>query len=274
MKKIFIAYADEKMAYSLHRIGRQAKKLNFFDEIRLYTPQLLPESVKNWKLMQYSYGGGYWAWKPFIIWDTLQKEEEGSQVFYVDAGCTLQKGYEWEWLSELAKNHETILFQYKEFMPEWKKFGSDSTKIKHWTKKESLDFLDLFVNNPNWKEQRKIWGGFIIMTEKHNRLLSDWLTIVREYPEIILDPKPDDPQETYFAQHKHDQSVLVALSQKYQQSCLVLPEFQESMGEKVPICASRIRAKTRMDYIWHVMKNNARKIIGIKLYNNVKALIK
>lgn len=274
MKRIFVAYADAKMAYSLKRIGAQAKKLHFFDEIRLYTPDELPIDVRKWELMQYGYGGGYWAWKPYIIWDTLQKEDDDTQVFYVDAGCTLRCGFEWKWLSELAKDYETILFHYKEIMPEWAKFGSTSSKIKYWTKKESLDFFDKYVGDPQWKEHRKIWGGCVVMTNKNNALLSDWITVMRDYPNIILDPKPEDPQESYFAQHKHDQSLLVALVQRHKNNCLVLPEFQESMGKSVAIFASRIRAKTRMDYVRYLIKNHVRKMIGSNLYNRIKYLMR
>lgn len=38
MKKIFISYADSNMAYSLKRIGNQARKLGIFDEVLLFTP--------------------------------------------------------------------------------------------------------------------------------------------------------------------------------------------------------------------------------------------
>lgn len=91
MRKIFIAYGDINCAYSLKRIGHQARKLKIFDEIILYTPDDLPKSFKKTPLMQYSYGGGYWAWKPFIIYETLQKFDDGDIVCYVDAGCTLKK---------------------------------------------------------------------------------------------------------------------------------------------------------------------------------------
>ena len=45
--KVFISYADENLAYSLKRIGRQAKRLALFDEIILWTPEMLPDYVKD-----------------------------------------------------------------------------------------------------------------------------------------------------------------------------------------------------------------------------------
>lgn len=63
MKKVFVAYANDKMAYALERIGKQANALGIFDEVILYRPEMLPDYVRNSVLMQYSYGGGYWPWK-------------------------------------------------------------------------------------------------------------------------------------------------------------------------------------------------------------------
>ena len=58
MKKVFVAYANDKMAYALERIGKQANALGIFDEVILYRPEMLPDYVRNSVLMQYSYGGG------------------------------------------------------------------------------------------------------------------------------------------------------------------------------------------------------------------------
>lgn len=46
MKKVFVAYGDEKSAYSLRRIIKQAK-IRVFDEIVPMTPQDLPDYIKN-----------------------------------------------------------------------------------------------------------------------------------------------------------------------------------------------------------------------------------
>lgn len=64
MKKIFIAYADSNMAYSLKRIGDQAHSIGVFDDVLLWTPEKLPQYVLDSPLMKYDRGGGYWASKP------------------------------------------------------------------------------------------------------------------------------------------------------------------------------------------------------------------
>ncbi|MCM1292329.1 MAG: hypothetical protein NC111_02805 [Bacteroides sp.] len=274
MKKIFVAYADEKMAYSLKRIGRQAKSLGFFDEIRLMTPADLSQDFKSTELMQYSYGGGYWAWKPYIINKVLQENEEGTVVCYVDSGCTLRKHSDWDLFAKLMMKNDTILFEYPDQMDIWEKFGSSSTKIKHWTKKQSLDYYDELTGDPSWKESNKIWGGCLWIKGKNNPILSGWLDIVINRPDIIMDAKEDDEQYDYFAQHKHDQSLLVALANKYNDHCLVLPETAETCRKYASVNATRVRAKNYKSFIWLKTKDALRKCLGGSVYSSIKRLIK
>ena len=109
MKKIFIAYADAALAYSLKRIGRQARRLQIFDEVILYTPADLSEEIKAHPLMQYSRGGGYWLWKPWLIQKTLRDHTPGDIVVYADAGSTLRKSPEWERLFGLMPNKRYVM---------------------------------------------------------------------------------------------------------------------------------------------------------------------
>lgn len=274
MKKIFIAYADEKMAYSLKRIGRQARRLGIFDDVLLWKPQDLPDYIKQSPLMQYSYGGGYWAWKPCIIYETLQRYEEGTIVCYIDAGCTLKKGIEWGLYWELLNEYSALCFKYTKKMPEWKKFGTSSTKIEHWAKKELLLFLDEWVGTSDYRKCCKVWGGGVFFKGKDNALLKDWLNIVLKYPEVILDPSKDEMKDQYpfFAQHKHDQPVLTALAYKFE-NCCVLPELSETWGNNVAICATRIRAHNAKDYYWYKIKSCCRNILGECATKKIKKII-
>lgn len=81
-KTVFISYANEAMAYSLKRIGRQARRLGIFDEVILYTPADVPAYVRESPLFACPRGAGYWCWKPALIQETLQRNEEG-QLSYM-----------------------------------------------------------------------------------------------------------------------------------------------------------------------------------------------
>jgi len=274
MKKVFIAYADEKMAYSLKRIGRQAKRLDLFDEVILYTPKSLPSYILESPLMQYSYGGGYWAWKPAIIWETLQSHNDGDVVCYIDAGCTVRKGIEWTQYFELMKKHDSLFFEYRDEMPIWGKFGSTSTKIENWTKKSAADYYDNYTGSNCWRKQNKIWGGAMLVKGGDNEIVKQWLDIVMNHPEVIIDPKPEDEQETYFAQHKHDQCTLAALVTKYPEHCIVLPELSETCGPHVSIYASRVRAKDFKSYLLFELKALIRRLLGNSAVDHLKELFR
>ncbi|MDD6254193.1 MAG: hypothetical protein PUA96_09135 [Bacteroidales bacterium] len=274
MKRIFIAYSDENCAYSLRRIGSQAKSSGLFDEVLLYTPETLPEYIKASPLMKYSYGGGYWAWKPCILYETLQRYNEGDVVCYVDAGCTLKARPEWGMFFDLMREYDFLCFRYRDIYPEWEKFGSKSTKIKHWGKKATLLFLDEYCGSDSWRERNKIWGGFIMCRGKSNPVVKDWLDISLKHPEVIMDPSEDEMRDQYpfFARHKHDQALLVALTEKYKDKCLVLPEISETCGENVFIYASRIRAKSFNEYCLLRLKYYIRRLVGDKVVDRLKHL--
>ena len=271
MKKIFIAYADQNLAYSLKRIGKQAKRLGVFDEVKLFTPADLPTYILQSPLMHYKYGGGYWTWKPVIIYETLLAHEEGDVVVYVDAGCTLNKSTEWNLMFKLMEQYDTICFHYDAYMPVWEKFGNVSTKIKYWTKKATLDFIDSYYQNTEYQNALKVWGGCLFIKGKDNNLIKRWLDITLHHPEVIIDPTPEEErnQPTGFAKHKHDQSILTALSY-YDNNALVLPEISETNAETSFVWASRIRAKNYTQYVWLMLKSHLRKLLGDELFEKIK----
>lgn len=106
-------------------------------------------------------------------------------------------------------------------------------------------FLDDLLKGKQWRECNKIWGGLLFVKGKCNPIVNEWLDITLTHPEIIIDPDQDEMknQYPYFALHKHDQVLLVALAYKYKKLCLVLPELSETSGENVAVFASRIRAR-------------------------------
>lgn len=274
MKKIFIAYSDETCAYSLKRIGRQARKLRLFDEVHLYGPSDLPDYLKVSPLMKYKRGGGYWAWKPVLIHEELQKHDEGDIVVYVDAGCTLNKSTEWNMMFKLMQEYDTICFHYDAEMPVWEKFGNTSTKIKYWTKQSALDFLDNYCQNDTYHEALKIWGGLLFVKGKKNDFLRKWLDITLNHPEVIIDASDEElkRQPAGFAFHKHDQSVITALANN-DNNTLVLPEVSETKGEKAFVWGSRVRARNFKEFLFHQSKYYLRKVLGDNLFDACKSKI-
>ena len=261
------------MSYSLQRIGRQARRLGIFDEIILYTPEMLPDYIRNSALMQYPRGGGYWSWKPAILTETLQRAQEGDIVVYVDAGCTIRKGSEWNLFIRLLQRYDTVCFQYDEAQPQWEKWGSKSAKLKYWTKESTLQYFEERFGNRDFAESPHIMGGILFMKNKENSFLRNWLDITLHHPELILDPTPEEiaQQPAGFAGHRHDQSVITPLA-LHDPSVLIMPEIMEKEEYHSFIWASRIRAKSRKDVILFQAKHIARKLLGNAGYGLGKKL--
>ena len=274
-KTVFISYANEAMAYSLKRIGRQARRLGLFDEVILYTPADVPQYVRESPLFSCPRGAGYWCWKPSLIYETLQRHEEGTVVVYVDAGCTLRKSPQWsEYLAQM-KEYDTICFQYADNQPQWEKWGSKSSRIKYWTKAATLDFIERYFADPSVGEYNQIMGGILFMKGRENRLLKTWLDIMFSRPELIMDPTAEElaAQRPYFAGHRHDQAILTPLAMK-DPAALVLPEISEAYRPDSFAWASRVRARNLGEYLIIQAKHYLRIWLGDGLFERIKSLFK
>ena len=271
MKKIFIAYADAALAYSLKRIGRQASKIKVFDEVILYTPADLPDEIKAHPLMQYSRGGGYWIWKPWLIQKTLREHAPGDIVVYADAGSTLRKSSEWDRLFKLMEQYDTLCFQYAETVPEFAHWGNACTKINYWTKKRALTFLDEYFHDNAYRENCKVMGGLLFMKNPDNSLLKCWLDISLSHPELIVDPTPEEieDQESGFAYHKHEQSIITSLAY-YDKTVCMIPETYEKYRPYTFAWASRCRAANFREYFIWKIKMDARHLLGDKFVDKIK----
>ena len=79
-------------------------------------------------------------------------------------------------------------------------------------------------------------------------------------------------QYPYFALHKHDQVLLVALAYKYKQICLVLPELCETCVQNLAVIDSRNRTRNLQENIDLRIKYWGRKILGDNLIESIKRL--
>ena len=272
-KIVFISYANEAMAYSLKRIGRQARRLGIFDEVILYTPEDVPDYVRRSPLFSCPRGAGYWCWKPAMIHETLQRNEEGTVVVYVDAGCTLRKSPQWTvYLSEMDR-YDTLCFQYADSQPQWKKWGSESSRIKYWTKASTLDFIVKYFNNPDGGEFNQIMGGVLFMKGRENRLLKTWKGMMFGQPELVMDPTPKEleSQRPYYAGHRHDQTLLTPLAMN-DPATLVLPEISEAYRKDSFVWASRIRARNVFEFAGVQFKHYMRIWLGDQRFEQIKDL--
>lgn len=277
MMKVLIAYANGPMKYSLKQLGIQARYIKQIDKVVLYTPKDLPPEILNSPLMKHSRGGGYWVWKPYIIWKTLQDYPEGTKVCYADAGCSVYPGEEWNRYWQVLDRRETLLFQYAANIPRWGTvFGCSDAAVECWTKKVTVDFFDAYLNTTQYHRQPKIWGGLVFCKGRDNKFIREWLDLTLSHPELVCDPTDEELKDQYPAfsgLHRHDQSVLTPLAYKYRNKELTVMDeiFDENKSSSV-IFTSRNRVTLKM-YLTVFLKYHLQGILGISTYNRLKARV-
>lgn len=271
MKKVFITYANEKFALSEKQVLKEARALGIFDKCIGYTPKDLPEYMKANPLMAFARGGGYWCWKPYIIWKTMQ-DYPNAIVVYADAGCRVQAGSEWDEWFELMKTYDTLLMQYRKgFDYGWQQLYPEkriSTALNHWAKKSLLDFYDGGFENKDWHEQSSLWAGLVITIGK-SKVIKEWFEMVQFRPDLFFDPFGSEvyEQNESYIEHRHDQSVLTAIVLSGVENgwnIKILPEVSESREEAAVVTARRvIKPITLSTRIMEVTKS----ILGETLYH-------
>jgi len=247
MNVYFISYGDERFKKSLNRIVKEAKRTGKFNKVKKYRPKDLPIFIKASPAFAFDRGGGYWLWKPYIIYRTLKEAKEGDIVVYADAGCSVFDSDEWEKYFNYLESYNAIFFYYKQGFNYW---GDqfDST-ISGWIKKDAGEYFDRLFKNENWRDYQKLLAGFIIMKKASNcNIIEEWLKIMLFKQELLIDPYGAEinDQEELFIDHRHDQALLTPLVYFYQSrlNLLLLPENSERRINGQALFAGRIRDKS------------------------------
>lgn len=273
MTKIFITYGNDLFKDSVHRIKKEARALGLFDKIITYCPGDMPEYIKASPLKAYKRGDGYWCWKPYIIWQTMQ-EYPDSIIVYSDAGCTLQPKFEeWDYWFSLLEQYNTIAFQYRDVSNSDNPSNYISLINAKWTKSTVVDFFNSMLTNFKWLSQCQVHAG-VILCCRNSKAIKMWLDITLLHPELVIDVygNEEGKQSPGFIEHRHDQSLWSAISLYYQKKSqneiIILPETSETLKDSAVI-SSRIK-KTVVQYSRKTKVICAIKsIVGETFYNRV-----
>lgn len=270
MKKIFISYGDTGFKGSLKRIAKQARSTHLFDQVEVYTPSDLPPPVRNSPLMVFHRGGGYWVWKPWIVYNTLCNCKEGDVVYYVDAGCTLNKeSKEWGEWDSILNTHNAIVFNYRSDVKYagWDLYCKDpkncAPELRHWLKPSAEEYFTRFLGSEDYLNFNHVMSGIIIIKKTANIpcFIQQWLKIALLNPSLFCDAYGEElgrlPDS--FNEHRHDQAILTPLVYYYKDidKIVVLHEKSESRKEIAAVIASRthIRSWTLCDKLaWRIKK--------------------
>jgi len=206
----FITFGGGSQNYldAANRLANQAKKLNLFDKIILYTDKCLENDKEFWE--QHSHfiknnerGYGYWVWKPYIIKKTMSMMKQGDKLLYLDCGCEIDI-YEKNDIVYFLKliNSEYIIGSVYPIME--KKHNKMDLILK-------LDMLDekYLISN-----QHQACAILFLICDKTINIVNEWYDLACCYHNIDDTPSIT-PNLDCFIEHRHDQSIFSILTKKY-----------------------------------------------------------
>lgn len=278
MNKVFIAYGTGRFRKSLKRVGKEARRLNVFSKIILYTEKDLPGYVLNSPLRSCSRGDGYWIWKPYLIWKTMQ-DYPNSIVVYADSGCTLQANMEeWNRWFNLLEAYDTLAFQYrKDFEYPWEREKGCGTSTGEWTKKSVIEYFDSLFDSRDWVDANQCWAGLILVC-RNSRLIRSWLDIMLLHPELVVDCYGNELEHQMdgFKEHRHDQSIWSILCSYWVSKGTVvkiLPETAESYSTAAVVATRKQIHPKEWTEIQIPLKSRlikrVKKMLGNDRYNKI-----
>ena len=158
----FITYGNEKYEKAKQRLCSQANQFKGITHVRGYGPNDLPTSFRNKykKVLDQPRGGGFWLWKPMVLYNHFKQLKENDILVYLDAGCKLNpqgnKRFQ-EYVNILDKSELGILsFQMHDQIEKW------------WTTREIFEYYDLDINGVHANSGQFLGGVFMLKKNKHS----------------------------------------------------------------------------------------------------------
>lgn len=202
--KEYINYSDAKFQKQQKFALFMAKYFGKFDKIIGYGPNDINENFykKYENILNQPRGGGYWLWKPYLIYKTLEQLSDGDYLFYSDSGAFFLKNVD-ILINELKKYNQDIM-------------GFELPLIEEqWTKKEL--FLNMKCNEDKYYQSNQILASFMLI--KKTNLSMKFIKQYLDYScnEINITDKysKNVKQISSFIDHRHDQSIFSLLYKKY-----------------------------------------------------------
>ena len=193
-------------------------------------------------------GGGWWIWKPYLIYKKLQEIKDNDILVYFDSGCTLCTTLEakkrFNVYIELVNNHWTgfLRFQLSSNCQE-KKYTNQY--IINYFQKRYNENMDKYIAN------EQLVGGIQII--RKTKFTMDFF---KEVLSILEDNKHlfDETYTQKGENHRHDQSIMSLLYKLKggnliikdetwfgRGGCLGNESFGSNLSKKYPIWATRMR---------------------------------
>lgn len=234
--KIFLNYGDKKFILSRKRISLEAQNLNYFDKIITETEDIkndleIINCLKNSnfkKVFNAKRGGGYWLWKPYIIYKNLQLLNDNDILVYSDSGSTIPNNkYTIDKLNEyinIVKKSDKGILAFR-----------NPHKESNWTKGDVFEHFNCLDTKDIYNTRQFTANRIIIKKNLHSMtLFKIWWETAKNYSHLFDDSTSITKNFNNFIENRHDQSVFSLI-------CKTNGVEEEFDWNSIPIKTTRIR---------------------------------
>jgi hypothetical protein len=211
----FVTYGDSSFIRSRIRILNEAMNSGLFCSAKTETPQSLRKNtgfniaLKHSAfrvLLELPRGGGYWAWKPWVVSIGLKSIKDGDFLVYADAGCTIKQGG----ADAMESYKEAIARSRSGIMAFEIPF-----KEKHWTKRDAFAYLGLDTDDIT--ESNQLCATMLIVQKREFTMsvVDKWKNVAIISPWLFNDSPSVTPNYDGFKEHRHDQSIWSLLCKQH-----------------------------------------------------------
>ena len=160
---------------------------------------------------------GYYAWKPFVIYELMSRINDGDIIVYWDCNPLFPV---------FKKSYRPLL---ENFNDNYEMFSGLEMQAKHshWTKRDCFELMKC-SDKKYWKGRKQIQATWSIWKRTSNsiKIVQDWMEWCKDENVVRCDVEQlsNKPNFRGFKEHRWDQSILTNISVKH--SCSVVSAKQ------------------------------------------------
>lgn len=205
MRKFFITFGSPQFVDTRNRLCKEARDTGEFDVVKGFGVEDLTDQLTSSAVYSSGIKGGYWSWKPDVIYSAMREMNEGDVLFYVDAGSSVVPGREWQSYFKKLLRYQIIAQRIY-------------LSTGEWTRRY---LVDAFSKDGGrcWRACRQFTSNVVALrkTPFTTEFISAWRGGMIEHPEWVMDVRQEDLKAEYqeFKENRYDQSLYSALVYQY-----------------------------------------------------------
>ena len=194
------SFCTPEFRWSAELLRHTALHTGGVDRVKLWTPEDIKAFTDAHPAIFHggSRGFGYFAWKPFVITETLKLLNDDDWLVYCDSAIMFEAGVRDYLQRNGLLQEEAVLFTLGEARTKGYSNGD-------WTKPAVVEYMNV---HPDVAREHQLNAGICMFrkTRQTEAFMQAWLRVCLE-PGMVDDSGPPAPRE-----HRHDQSILSLMS--------------------------------------------------------------